>query len=117
MSDPVPSLLAKHQPPNRYSNFGAMLRSLKVSGFRGIADLDIQIECPVTALCGANGSGKSTVLQLMSCAYRKPTTATNYRRYHVREFFPFSRADPTPFTDSANVIFSYDFGGGQKVIQ
>ena len=61
MADPVPPLRAKWSPPNRYANFGSAVRSLRIQGFRGIADFAIDLAFPITAISGLNGSGKSTI--------------------------------------------------------
>ncbi len=90
---------------------------MDVQGFRGIDNLRLVFESPITALCGLNGTGKSTLAQLASCAYKRPTTGT-LRRYYVKDFFPVSAADPNPFTANAKVIYAYsmqDAGDPQQV--
>ncbi len=95
-------------PQHRYANFGAVMRSFRLCGFRGISDLTVQCAYPITAISGLNGAGKSTIGQLAVCAYKKPSTAINHNRYYVAEFFPSSVADPTPFDPAAKVIYSYE---------
>lgn len=99
---------------NRYSNFGAVLRNIKVCGFRGITELTIDCNYPITAISGLNGAGKSTVGQVAICAYKKPSTAVDYSRYYVAEFFPYSIVDPTPFEPSASVTFTYETNQAAK---
>jgi predicted ATPase len=108
MNDPVPKLRGKWEENNRYANFGAILRSLRVRGFRGIEDFTLELEFPVTAISGLNGSGKSTLGQLGACGYRKPTESVGYRRHYVKDFFPVSVADPSPFVAGASVEYTYE---------
>ncbi len=106
MADPKAALAAKFQPLNRFANFGAIIVSAKIGGFRGV-NSNINFEYPVTALSGFNGAGKSTIGQLLLCAYKKLPTAVNTKRYYVANFFPVSVADPKPFTDDASVTYRY----------
>ncbi|WP_341715813.1 AAA family ATPase [Micromonospora sp. FIMYZ51] len=89
---------------NQYRNFGAVLTSLEIRGFRGVADLTLSLKSPVTALSGLNGTGKSTIAQLATCAYRRPPGRW---RYYVKDYFPVSALDPKPFADDAHAIYSY----------
>ncbi|SDI90628.1 AAA ATPase domain-containing protein [Frankineae bacterium MT45] len=104
--DNLRRLDAKFNNNNRYANFGPALQSLDIDGFRGVNQLHLNIESPVTALSGLNGTGKSTIAQLATCGYRAPlTSATN--RYYVKDFFPVSAADPAPFTPDARIVYAY----------
>ncbi|MFJ9188190.1 ATP-dependent nuclease [Streptomyces anulatus] len=89
-----------------HANFGAMLLSMRVRGFRGVPDLTLSFNSPITALSGLNGTGKSTIAQLAACAFRQPADHT-WLRYYVAHFFPVSMADPEPFTADAEVHYSY----------
>ncbi|ABH00801.1 conserved hypothetical protein (plasmid) [Rhodococcus jostii RHA1] len=102
----VKSLAGKYDTSNRYSNFGPILQSIEISGFRGIQHLELDLKSPITAISGLNGTGKSTIAQLMSCGYKKASTAA-LSRYYVKDFFPISAADPEPFSTIAKVVFSY----------
>ncbi|BBY84852.1 ATP-dependent nuclease [Mycolicibacterium tokaiense] len=104
--DNVRRLAAKFRPNHRYPNFGPIVQSLDIRGFRGVADLSLTFESPVTAFSGMNGTGKSTIAQLLTCGYRKAVTAA-LSRYYVKDFFPVSAADPEPFTSDAQVIYTY----------
>jgi predicted ATPase len=108
MSTPLSRLHSKFHPSNRYANFGAVIRSMQVCGFRGIADLTVDIEFPITAISGLNGAGKSTIGQLATCAYRKPTGAVDYKRFYIAQFFPLSVADPAPFEPNARTIYTLE---------
>lgn len=114
MADLKKKLAAKYQEANRYKNFGSCLRHMEINGFRGIEGVDLSLDYPVTAISGLNGAGKSTIGQLAICAYRKPTTAVHYKRQYVKDFFPVSVADPTPFKPDANVIFHYETDDHKK---
>lgn len=108
LADPKKSLFQKWQPANRFANFGAAVVSSTISGFRGIS-AEVQFEYPVTALSGFNGSGKSTVGQLMLCAYKRLENVANAspKRHYVVSYFPVSPADPTPFADQASIVYRY----------
>jgi ABC-type cobalamin/Fe3+-siderophores transport system ATPase subunit len=106
--DPRKELTAKYLPANRYANFGPSLNSIQVLGFRGIADLRVDFQFPITAISGLNGAGKSTVGQLCLGGYKKPGTVLDYKRFYIRDFFPASLADPSPFTADLSVIYEYN---------
>lgn len=101
-------LSAQWREANRYRNFGSCLRSLRIQGFRGLADLTVDFDFPVTAISGLNATGKSTIGQIAVCAYKKPATAQKYGRYYVANFFPVSILDPTPFTEDARSTYQYE---------
>jgi len=48
------------------------LREIRLHGIRGIDDLRIALEYPVSVVAGENASGKSTVLFAAACAYATP---------------------------------------------
>ena len=48
------------------------LTALRIKRLRGIWDIRIPLEYPVSVLAGPNGCGKSTVLFACACAYRVP---------------------------------------------
>lgn len=108
MSDPAKRLLSKYAESRRYTNFGPCLRRVFVDGFRGIQEINLNVDYPITAISGLNGAGKSTLGQLAICAYKKPTTAIEYRRQYIKDFFPISPADPKPISDDAKVIYFYE---------
>ena len=57
------------------------LQEIHLSGIRGIKDLRVRFEYPVSVVAGGNGAGKSTVLSAAACAYKVPGAG-------VREFVP-----------------------------
>lgn len=48
------------------------LAHLHLQGIRGIRDLRVALDYPVSVIAGENGSGKSTVLRAAACAYQVP---------------------------------------------
>jgi AAA ATPase domain/AAA domain len=108
MSDPRKELQGKFTPLNQYANFGPSLKTLRIKGFRGIVDLTIDFQHPITAISGLNGAGKSTVGQLCLGGYKKPSTFIGAKRFFVRDFFPASAADPNPFDQNSSVVYTYN---------
>lgn len=113
MSDISKKLVKKYESNNRYSNFGACLRKVVVHGFRGLRDITLDLEFPITAISGLNGAGKSTLGQLAVCAYKKPTT-TEHKRKYIKDFFPISPADPKPISEDATVKYVYETDDHKK---
>lgn len=114
MPDFEKKLSEKYAEKNRYGNFGPILRQLYIHGFRGIRDMMIDLEFPITAISGFNGAGKSTIGQLAICAYRKPTTAIDYKRQYIKDFFPVSLADPKPVSDDAKAVYLFETSDYKK---
>lgn len=106
MADKRRQLSEQYRPMNRYTTFGSVINSVEINGFRGVSTR-IDFDYPITALSGFNGSGKSTVGQLLLCGYKKLTTTMNGKRYYVKDFFPVSPLDPKPFKDDASITFHY----------
>ncbi len=114
MSDPQPKLTSKYSEKNRYKNFGPCIRKVEIDGFRGIYNLTLSLDYPITVISGLNGAGKSTLGQIAICAYKKPTTATDYKRLYVKDFFPVSPADPKPISDDAKITYHYETDDHRK---
>ena len=104
MSDLRNTLQSKFAPAHRHPNFGDVLTRMHVRGFRCHANTVVDIQNPVTAFCGMNGTGKSTLLQLLAVAYARPAPA---RSYYVKDFLVIGPLDPAPFSDPAEVEFTY----------
>jgi len=90
---------------NRYNNFGEVLNAVLVHGFRCHSQTFIEFESPITAFCGLNGTGKSTLLQILACAYQNPDKPEE--RYYIKDFIVTGTLDPEPFSSDANVEFFY----------
>lgn len=95
---------AKFKESNRLSNFGNALERIQIVGFRCHKSTIINIESPITALCGCNGTGKSTVLHLAAAAYEN---IEGKESYSISDFIEKKRFDPAPFTDEARVEFLF----------
>ncbi len=105
MSDPRNILQAKFEERHRYANFGDILMRMHVRGFRCHSNTFIDIQSPITAICGLNGTGKSTLLQLAAAAYKKPSTDTMY--YNISDFFVIGTLDPHPFSNDATIEYRF----------
>jgi len=77
---------------------------LHIKGFRNHSNTTITIESPITAFCGVNGTGKSTILQLAAAAYKSKGGKS---RYYVSTFILAGTLDKKPFTDDACFEVSY----------
>lgn len=106
LSDPRKQLSSKFSEKTKFANFGPVILSIDVNGFRGVR-AKLNFDYPVTALSGFNGSGKSTIGQLLLCAYKGINSEKGASRYYVASFFPVSVLDPKPFVDDASVTFHY----------
>lgn len=113
MADISRKLASKFVPVHRYANFGPFVNSVDVRGFRGVT-CSLDFEYPVTAITGLNGAGKSTIGQLLLCAYKKEGLS-EFKRFYVKDFFPVSVADPAPFVADASVEYRYQASGKNDV--
>jgi predicted ATPase len=105
MPDPRNTLQQLFTKDSRFDNFGEILVSLHVQGFRCHTNTLIEVESPITAFSGLNGTGKSTLLQLGAVAYNK--SLGNNERYHIPSFVVAGKLDPQPYTDAASVEYGY----------
>ena len=67
------SLLARWQKPQGYGV--PLLRSIEISGtsgIRGLRDVKLKLQYPVTTIVGRNATGKSTWLALAALAFHSP---------------------------------------------
>jgi len=105
MTDPRNILQSMFGTNNRFANFGNLIVKMRVKGFRCHADTTIDIDSPITAFCGMNGTGKSTLLQLAASCYASPDPVVS--PYYLRDFIVVGPLDPTPFTANAAVEYKY----------
>ncbi|QDT33956.1 ATP-dependent nuclease [Thalassoglobus polymorphus] len=103
MTDHREELQATFLPNRRHSNYGEAIIKIRIQGIRNHKDTLVEIESPITAFCGVNGTGKSTVLQLAAAAYGSPSK----RRYYVSTFILAGNLDHKPFEDDSSVEFTY----------
>ncbi|WP_257445985.1 ATP-dependent nuclease [Archangium lipolyticum] len=101
MADPRNTLQKKFESNHRHANFGNVITRLEVRGFRLHANSILEFRSPVTAFCGPNGTGKTTLLQLAACSYRQ-----GKRGYQLRDFFAVGQLDPSPFATTARLNIS-----------
>jgi len=57
------------------------LDEVRIQGLRGISDLNIRFNYPVSVLSGPNACGKSTILFTLACAYKVPSSG-------IKDFVP-----------------------------
>lgn len=103
MSNPRNILQNKFLPSNRFANFGPVLMQLNIQGFRCHQNTKIDIKSPITAFCGLNGTGKSTILQLAAASSKN----TNGYQYYLRDFFVVGILDPAPYKPDAKIIYRF----------
>lgn len=75
-------------------------------GLRGLSNIDVKFQYPLTVICGKNGCGKSTILALAALAFhspeghfsvnalRKPKKKEKYNYYTAKDFFYQGPSDP-----------------------
>ena len=74
-----------------------VIRNLHIDSLKGLRDVDIPFQGPLTAIMGVNGSGKSTVLHALACMFSPPEETGRVHGLQIAEnykfpfFFP-----PTP---------------------
>ncbi len=104
MSDPRTKVQALFNETNRYDNFGSIISSMHIKGFRCHSATQIDFNSPITALCGLNGTGKSTIIQIAAAAYRPPD---GVKRFYIRDFIVAGKLDANPFLPHASVKYEY----------
>jgi predicted ATPase len=76
---------------------------MSVKGFRCHSSTTISIESPITAFCGLNGTGKSTILHLAAVAYKRQDDVRKY----IGDYIVTGTLDPSPFTNDASIEYGY----------
>lgn len=104
MADPKRTLQASFEPPKRHAHYGEALVQVRIVGIRNHKDTILKIESPVSAFCGVNGSGKSTVIQLAAAAYQ---VLASQPRYYISSFIQSSCLDRKPFDQTSFVEYTY----------
>lgn len=105
MSDQRNKLQNLFRPESRHANFGEVLSSVLVHGFRCHTNTSIEFESPIVAFCGPNGTGKSTLLQILASAYN--AVEETPERYYIKDFIVTGTLDPAPFQQDAFVEYNY----------
>ena len=94
------------------------LAHLHLRGIRGIRDLRVGLDYPVSVIAGENGSGKSTVLLAAACAYRVP--GAGRRDFVPSSLFPDYCPKHGAFADDkskATIEFDYATPDGYRAMQ
>ncbi len=68
------------------AQYKEFLEEVTIENIRGITNLSVRFEFPVTVIAGANASGKSTALFACACAYKVP--GTGIKDYVPTTLFP-----------------------------
>ena len=105
MSISAKDLAGKFRKENRYANFGECVNAMKMHEIRGVS-CKIEFEYPVTAITGSNGVGKTTIGQLLICAYRKLPEFT-ITRHLLGSYFRGSSRYASPFNCNSYVEYFY----------
>lgn len=96
-------------------NTKALLRSIEVykGGIRGLTNFKVNLDYPISAFAGVNGSGKSTMLAIAACAYHNsskgyklPKRTRSY--YTFSDFFVQHSEEITPPGVEIRYSFSHD---------
>lgn len=94
------------------------LSEIQLKGLRGIHDLRVTFEYPVSVIAGGNGSGKSTVLFAAACAYKVP--GAGIREFVPSTLFPDYRPKFGPYKDErpqTELAFDYATPQGKLAMQ
>lgn len=104
-----------HKWETPYFNQKLTSISFNEVGLRGVKDISIRFAYPITAIAGANGIGKTTILQLIACLYHnrdkthKPYRFSNSKKampyYTFSDFFIHFRGEKK----SKNAEINYSF--------
>lgn len=100
MSDQREQLRRMFDPGRRETNFGNLIVRMTVRGVRCHRNTIVDIEYPITAFCGPNGTGKSTLLQLAAVAYTNEGSP-----HYISDFMVLGTLDPTPFASDASIEY------------
>jgi len=84
-------------------------------GMRGIKDLTVEFSYPITAIAGANGIGKTTIIQTLACLFHNLDTSFHpYRfsnaknqlaNYRFTDFFVISRGENKGLGVEINYVY------------
>ena len=105
--------------------FQQKLKSIEFNevGLRGVKNTTIDFNYPITAIAGANGIGKTTILQLIACLYHndnehhKPYRFSNSKKakpyYTFSDFFIHFRGEEK--SEGASIHYHYEQKGKKKL--
>lgn len=84
-----------------------------IKGFRSIDDARLEFKSPITAISGPNGTGKTSALHLMLCAYRPSdnseilSSKSDVSHSHIRRYFPAKVEPRDPFRADSEISYKY----------
>jgi len=99
-------------------HFPHFLSEIRLQGIRGIEDLEVVFDYPVSVIAGGNASGKSTVLFAAACAYKVP--GAGVRDFVPSTLFPDYRPKPGARRDHKKQItleFNYKTPEGRMAMR
>lgn len=102
----------------RKPHMAHFLAQLRLIGIRGIQDLRVALDYPVSVIAGENGCGKSTVLTAAACAYKVP--GAGRRDFVPSSLFPDYRPKHGAYTDresKARIDFDYATPQGYEAMR
>lgn len=100
----------KNQIGSRKKDF---LIEANIKGFRSIDDARLEFKSPITAISGPNGTGKTSALHLMLCAYRPSdnseilSSKSDVSHSHIRSYFPAKVEPRDPFRADSEISYKY----------
>lgn len=83
------------------------LEEITIKNIRGIKDLSVRFDFPVSVIAGPNASGKSTVLFACACGYRVP--GSNPKIFTPSTLFPNLKIKDTPNLSDLEQTTSFEF--------
>ena len=86
----------------------SFLAGIRLSGIRGIDDLRVMFDYPVSVIAGGNATGKSTVLFAAACAYKVP--GAGVKDFVPSTLFPYYR--PRHYVrhdDNNEIVLDFDY--------
>jgi len=102
VSDPRNKIQGMFETSARYGNFGDVIVQIQIQGIRCHQNTIIEVDSPIVAICGLNGTGKSTTLQLAAIAYQNESEV-----YYVKDFMVEGPLDLSPFSDNTSVRYQF----------
>ena len=102
MDDPRDKIQRMFDTATRFGSFGDVIVQIQIQGVRCHKNTIIEVDSPIIALCGLNGTGKSTALQLAAIAYQNDSEV-----YYVKDFMVEGPLDPSPFADNTSVRYQF----------
>lgn len=89
------------------------LNGLRLAGLRGIQNLEVLFDYPLTVVAGGNASGKSTVLFAAACAYQVPGAGA--REYSPAALFPDYNPKQGAYADTQeSATLEYEYGAPHR---